>query len=384
MGFEGGAQTQDGREGVAQVVGDEGEELVLGLLQVALGGDIADHTLEPGGHASLTASAGRDLQHAAHAVGPAHGQLRALAVVGVDREALEHAGSFDGRQHVRESGVLELREWAPEDHRQRCVRKDDPAVEIDLEDAVGRMLDHVLVVRAALFLTTHDGLPVATRHGVDQAVHGGQDTGQQQRQGETPVPTPLLGHFHGRLHDKVARDAQYDEELRQRRAAGRRRGTDLLEVADQRLVDLFALAGHGQDGLEAVAGLLDEPGPLRRPPGRRLGKDGGEDVEGAARHLLRAAVESREQRLRVGRLAFGREEVACPAVGVAGDEGLEVADGEARTVGTLRRRRQIAGLDEGVDTLGGEVEQGRGLVEAHEPRFPHSIAHGCAAFGGCP
>ena len=117
-----------------------------------------------------------------------------------------------------------------------------------------------------LLLATDDRLPVAAGHGVDQPVHGRQHSCQEQREGEAPVAAPLLGHLHRRLHDQVARDAQHHEQLREGRARRRGRGSDLLEVANERFVDLLALPGDREDGLEAVAGLFDEPGPLGQAP----------------------------------------------------------------------------------------------------------------------
>ena len=98
--LEGRAQAQDGGEGIAQVMRDEGEELVLRLLEVALRGDVAHDALEPGGHAPFPTGAGRHLQHPAHTVGPAHCQFGAIPLVGVDREALEHVGPLEGCQHI--------------------------------------------------------------------------------------------------------------------------------------------------------------------------------------------------------------------------------------------------------------------------------------------
>ena len=180
MGLEGGAQAQDGGEGVAQVVGDEGEELVLRLLEVALGGDVAHDALEAGRHAPFPTSTGRHLQDPAHTVGPAHRQLGAIPLVGVDREALEHVGPLEGRQDVGESRSREVLERPSQDHGQRSVGEDHAAVEVDLEDAVRGVLDHVLVVRAALLLAAHNGLLVATGHRIDESVHGGQDARQEE------------------------------------------------------------------------------------------------------------------------------------------------------------------------------------------------------------
>src|SRR5438309_2070172 len=74
-------------------------------------------------------------------------------------------------------------------------------------------------------------------------------------------------------------------------------GADLLQVADEGLVDLLPLAGDREDGLEPLAGLLDEPGPLAQAPRRGLRERGREDVVGPPGHLLRAPVERVEQGL---------------------------------------------------------------------------------------
>ena len=128
------------------------------------------------------------------------------------------------------------------------------------------MLDDVLVVGPVLLLAANHRLPVAARNGVNQAVHRRQHARQQQRKSEAPVAAPLLGHLNRRLHDEIARDAEHDEQLREGRARRRRGGSDLLEVTDERFVDLLPLTSDGEDGLEPVAGLFDEPGPLGQAP----------------------------------------------------------------------------------------------------------------------
>ena len=136
MGLEGGAQPEDGGEGLAQVVGDEGEELVLRLVEVARGRDVPDDALEPGGDPSFAPRARRNLEHTAHTVGAAHRQLGAVTVVGIDRESLEHIGSLEGRKHVGQRRADQAVQRPAQDHGQRGVGEDHPAVEVDLEDAV--------------------------------------------------------------------------------------------------------------------------------------------------------------------------------------------------------------------------------------------------------
>ena len=340
--------------------------------------------MEPGGDAALAAGAGGDLEHPAHAVGPADGQLGTVVLIRVDGEALQDVGAFERRQDVGQGGAHELLSGPAQDHGERRVGEDHPSVQVDLEDAVRRVLDDMLVVGTALLFTAYDRLPVAPRHGVDETVHGWQYACQEKREGQAPVAAPLFGNLHRRLHDKVAGDTEHHEKLRERRSRRRRGGAHLLQVTDQRLVDLLTLPGDGEDGLEAVAGLLDEALALGRAPRRGLGERRGEDVERPPRHLLGPAVEGGEQGLGVGGPALGVEEVAGAAVGVPGDEGLEVADGEPKAVGTLGGRGQVPGIDQRIHPGGGEVEQRRGLVEADHPRFPYSITHGCAASGGCP
>ncbi len=103
------------------------------------------------------------------------------------------------------------------------------------------------------------------------------------------------------------------------------RGADLLQVGDQRLVDLAPWLGDGEDGLEASLRLLDEAAPLVGRPRPGVGKDRGEDLVGLVRHLPASTIEGVEQ---VVGFDVGREagvEVARPVVGVAGQERLDVA-----------------------------------------------------------
>ena len=138
------------------------------------------------------------------------------------------------------------------------------------------------------------------------------------------------------------------------------------EVADQRLVDLGALAGDGEDGLEPGLGLLDEPGLLAHRPTRCLGEDGGEDVERPPGHLLGLAVEGVEQGLGVGAVGLeGVEEVARAVVGVAGQEGLQVDERERRTVRALTRRLEVPRRRQRRHRLDGQLQQRGCLRQRH-------------------
>src|SRR5207248_9517015 len=158
--------------------------------------------------------------------------------------------------------VVEALALVTEDQRQRLVGVTDAAIEVDLVDAVRRALDHMGIPRLAFFLPPHDRAPVALRQRVGEAVHRGEPARKEQREGQAPVAAVLLRDLDRGLDDEIARDPEYDEQLRQWRPGPRRAGADGLEVADERLVDLLALAGDREDGLEALLGLVDEAGLL--------------------------------------------------------------------------------------------------------------------------
>ncbi len=79
--------------GLAQVVGDEREELVLVGLEVGGGGDVPDDALEADHLAVAAAGLRAHVEHPAHAVGPDHDQLEpagrtwAARRAGLDRVA---------------------------------------------------------------------------------------------------------------------------------------------------------------------------------------------------------------------------------------------------------------------------------------------------------
>ena len=133
--------------------------------------------------------------------------------------------------NVGQRGVLEVVGRAAEDDRQRRIGVLDVAVEVDLVDAVGRVLDHVAVPRLALLLAGERRVPVALGQRVGEPVHRRQDTREQQRQREAPMPPALLGQLDCGLHDEVARDAQDHQQLGQRRVGPRGGGTHLFEIA---------------------------------------------------------------------------------------------------------------------------------------------------------
>ena len=109
--LEGGAQAEDRGQRVAQVVGDEGEELVLVGLEVVGGGDVAGDALEAHQLALLGARHGGDVEHAAHAVGPDDGQLESLGAPATAGSS-DSETPVDGDEHVGEQRALELVEAA--------------------------------------------------------------------------------------------------------------------------------------------------------------------------------------------------------------------------------------------------------------------------------
>ena len=374
VALEGDAEAQDGRQRVAQVVGDEGEELVLGLLELVGRGHVPHHARVADDRAFLVARHRADVENAAYAVGPRHRQLDP-PVVGVGRlqQALDHARPLRA-EHIVELGLVDLVEGTSEDDRQRRVGVLQAAVAVDFVDAVRRVLDDVLVPGPRLLLATDDRGPVSLGDGISEPVHGRQDPREEQRQGKAPVAAAFLGQLDRGLHDEVAGDAEDHQQLRQGRARPRRAGAHVLQIADEGLVHLLALAGDREDGLEPLAGLVDEPGLLRQRPSRRLGEHGGEDVERPPGHLLAAAVEGVEQGLGIGRLGRLREHVAGPVIGIAGEERLQVAEGEAKAGAAAVGRREVAGADQRLHTLYGKVEKLRRLAQV-EARLPQAITH---------
>ena len=211
VGLEGRPQAQDGGQRVAQVVGDQGEELVLGLVEIASGGDVTDDALEAGQHPVLEAGGGRHLEHPPHAVGPGNRELGPHGLVGRRGEPLDHGGRVERRHHLGDRRLLQVLGRPAQDHAKGRVDERHAAVEVDLEDAVRRLFDDVLVVGPGLLLASHHRFPVALGHGIGEAVHGGQHAREKQRQGQAPMTAALLGHLDRRLHDQVAGDAQDHE-----------------------------------------------------------------------------------------------------------------------------------------------------------------------------
>ena len=347
VGLERRAQAQDGAERRPQVVGDQGEELVLLRLQVVGRGRVADDALEAHQPGVVIARHRADLEDAPYAVGPHDGELEEVgAFRWLADEGVELGRRVQRNDDLREPAALQPLGGTTEDDPQGGVGVLDPTLEIDFPDTAEGVLDDVLVAGPALLLLLDHGGPVALGQGVGQTIHGREDPGQQQRQGEPPVAAPFLGQLDRRLHHQVARDAQHDQQLRKGRARPGRARSDLLEVADQRLVDLGALTGDGENRLEPGPGLIDEARLLRQRPSPGLGEHGREDLERPSGHLVGAPVEGVEQALRVDALQRGVEDVARPVLGVSGEKGLEVDQGELRPAGAGAQRGQIAGFNE--------------------------------------
>jgi hypothetical protein len=61
--------------------------------------------------------------------------------------------------------------------------------------------------------------------------------------------------------------------------------------------------------------------------------------------------------MRVGGLILGEEQLAAPAVGVAGREALQVGERELRLTVDLVGRREVRGVGEGADRLGRDAQE---------------------------
>ena len=109
--LEGGAQAEDRGERVAQVVGDEGEELVLVGLEVVGGRDVADDALEADELVVARAGLGARCRAPGARRRRGHGELEALRSPParlVDERRRSRLPST-GHEHVARSGAFELR-----------------------------------------------------------------------------------------------------------------------------------------------------------------------------------------------------------------------------------------------------------------------------------
>jgi hypothetical protein len=222
----------------------------------------------------------------------------------------------------------------------------------------------VLVAGPVGLLPADDRRPVALSQSVGQPVEGGQHPGEEQGQRLARPLTPGLGDLDRSLDDEISGDPQHHKQLRQGAAGPGGRRADLAEVVEQRPVDFVAGPGDGEDGLEAGGGLVDEALLLLGRPDRRLRHDRLEDVEGPPGHLGAAAFECLEQ---FGGIGVVRDEDARPAVGVAGQEALQVGDGERRAGAVVAADLQVAGGGQRPDRFDGQAEEIGRLGQIHQP-----------------
>ena len=305
----------------------------------------------------------------ADAVGPESlegdlGLAPGLARYGVEAGQGFGAGVSQGLEDVLQPGSLEIEQRLADHGLQRRVGVGEPAGDVELVDAVRRLLHDVLVAGPVGLLPADDRRPVALGQGVGQAIEGRQHPGEEQGQCLARPLAPRLGDLHRRLDDEVAGDPQHHQQLGQGAARPGRRGADLAQVLEQRLVDVVAGPGDGQDGLEAGGGLVDEALLLLGRPDRRLGHDRLEDVEGPAGHLGAAPLERLEQ---LGGVGVVGDEDGRPAVGVAGQEALEVGDGERRAGAVVAADLEVAGGGQRPDRFDGQAEEIGRLGQIHQP-----------------
>ena len=365
-------------------MGHQREELVLLPLQVLGRGLVLHHALEAHEAALGVTGEAAHVELTAHAVGAHDGERQCVRRFrrGLAGQQLEGSVLVHGGEHVGQEGALQLLGAAAQDDGQSGVGVLDATVQVDLPHPAGRVAQDVLVAGPAVLLLADHRIPVPEGEGVGETVHGREHPGEKQRQGQTPVPAPLLGQLHRGLHDEVPGDAQDHQQLGQGGVGPRRGGSHRLQVLHQGLVHLGPLAGHGQDGLEAPLGLLYEAGLLSQAPPRGLGEDGGEDLEGPPRHLLGPDVQRPQQLLGVGvlhaELGQALAQIARAAVGVAGQERLQVPVAELGPVGAHPARREERRAGQRLDRLDRDAEVFSRLGGADQGTIPGvSLGH-CA------
>ena len=143
VGLEVGPLGQQGRQRRAEIAGHEVEELALVSLEVERCRQVLDHPLEAEQLVEVVARGGLDLEDPPGPVSPHDGEppLRRR----VRHERLHRLRRVGGHDHLRQRLLVEVVDRPSEDGTERAVRVLDLAVEVDLVDAVGGVLDDVLV-----------------------------------------------------------------------------------------------------------------------------------------------------------------------------------------------------------------------------------------------
>ena len=213
----------------------------------------------------------------------------------------------------------------------------DAPVEVDLVDAVGRVLDHVLVAGPALLLAAEHGRPVALGQRVGEPVHGRAAPGSSSSDRARPQWRPRSSATSTAVCTTRSREM--------RRTTSSWGSGDPAHAASAPTSSRSPTSASSTSAPWPVTarmaskrrlGLLDEPGLLAHRPARRLGERRWRRCRGAPGHLLGLAVEGVEQRLAGRRLAARRpSRLPDPLSALRARKRLQVAQ---RELGARRRR----------------------------------------------